>query len=93
MSKIFKYELKVVDEQDLILPDGFKILSVQNQGERITLWALVDDSAVCPKSHVTFHIFGTGHLILDYIADNYVSTVQMGNGLVWHVFTHYQQLR
>lgn len=41
-QRIYKYELQVTDNQNIMLPIGSKILTVQNQNEKACLWALVD---------------------------------------------------
>lgn len=81
---IYKYPLAVQDRQDVLLPAGSKILSVQMQRGSLQLWALVKETA----RHVpyTILIFQTG----DTLPKNYglyVDTFQMQQGdLVFHVF-------
>lgn len=62
---------------------GAKILSVQIQGDRITLWAVVDTLAdEVPRE---INIRGTGHALRGVKPDSFIGTVQDGP-YVWHVF-------
>lgn len=82
--KIYKYTLKVVEEQTISLPKGAIILTVQAQNSFfISLWAIVDPN-MQDKEYVTFEIIGTGNEI-SLRPRVYISTVQMGI-LVWHIF-------
>lgn len=85
MKTIYKYQLTITDKQTIKLPLGFKILSIQQQNYELTIWALVDPSEK-EKVNSTFYIFGTGHEIYSEQDLEYISTVQMINRLVWHVF-------
>lgn len=38
---IWKYELKVVDVQEIVMPHGAELLSVANQDGTLCLWAIV----------------------------------------------------
>lgn len=87
MEKILKYPLAIKDKQEIWMPEGSKILSVQEQYKELFVWVLADmDKPV--RGH-TFAIHGTGHPlpeIHDYYK-YYVATVLMNGGaLVWHVF-------
>lgn len=85
--KIFKYPLRTTDHQYVWLPEGFSILSVQEQrGDRVPelmLWAMVEERN--PEAAVEILIYGTGHN-LDNVPKEYLNTVQDYNGLVWHIF-------
>lgn len=84
--KIYKYKLRIVDEQILSLPDGYKILAVNVQRDDPFIWCLVDPDN--PKVDVKFFTFGTGHEIDDTIFLNYIGTYYLLNArLVYHVFT------
>jgi hypothetical protein len=82
--KIYKYSLELVPEQQVEMPLGASILTVQIQNDIPYLWALVD-----PKIHTvrrTIYIRGTGHEF-DVKAFKYINTFQLLNGeLIWHVF-------
>ena len=82
---VYKYELEVAGEQTIKLPFNAEILTVQMQGTRCCLWALVDprnelnDRVIC--------IYGTGHPIPDKIRLEYINTFQIPHlGLVFHAF-------
>lgn len=87
MLTIYKYSLQLVDDPDIVLPQGARILTVQAQHETPCIWALVDPEAALEP--VGFRVVGTGHPFPD--ADDwpaYVGTFQlMGGQLVFHVFT------
>ena len=86
MKIIYKYPLKVTDEQTLELPYGAQVLCCQVQDGEPQLWALVDSKAT-PLVGRTFRIYGTGHEV-DHVGHlKYVGTFQQLEGrLVWHVF-------
>lgn len=67
---------------ELQLPLGGRVLSVQMQGQHVTLWALVDPGADTVKRF--YDIYGTGWPIQGD-PGTHVGTVQRDNG-VWHVF-------
>lgn len=83
MQKIYKYPLLIVDEQEVEMPMGSGIMSVQMQNGQPCLWALVDTDNTPEKRKI--FIRGTGHP-----ADGmgrYISTFQMKGGeLVFHAF-------
>lgn len=82
--KIFKYPLLSVGAQNLMLPKGAKILSVQFQGEALCVWALVDPDAI--PAPVMIWIIGTGDsLPLPSVEMEHLGTVQVGK-FVWHIF-------
>ena len=84
MTRIFKYPLLVIDEPEVIMPEGAKILCVQTQYDQPVLWALVDDAK--PLKSKVFRIVGTGRAI-DFETEGYVGTFQvLEGGLVFHVF-------
>lgn len=82
---VYKYELEVTAEQTIKLPFNAAILTVQMQGARCCLWALVD-----PRNELTERsicIFGTGNPIPDKIRLKYINTFQIPSlGLVFHAF-------
>lgn len=97
MSKvIYKYPLRVVDSQLVLMPTGAKILSVQAQNGTLCMWAVVDEmpenQSNVSVEYRTFYIFGTGNSIpagmpTHVVSDHkyFIGTVQM-DGFVWHVF-------
>jgi len=87
MKRIFKYDLEIIDEQNLILPHEYEILTVQPQGEKLCLWAMVNSASI--YKNITIRMYGTGHLIVleEFETLKYISTVQLYAGsLVLHCF-------
>jgi hypothetical protein len=80
MKRIYKYEFK---EGSIEMPIGAKILSIQNQDDRLYIWALVDTDAECEFRYFT--IVGTGHDFPEADEFNYINTIQDGP-FVWHIF-------
>lgn len=83
MKTILKYPLEITDEQRIEMPEGAQILCAQMQGESLVLWANVERYA--PKRSVLIVITGTGLQSPDG-SFSYVSTVQLDECRVWHVF-------
>ncbi len=99
MSVIWKYDLKVTDEQVLDLPEGAQILSVQQQagsllaGSPLQLWALVDPDNAWERRF--FHVVGTGNsmpiLSRGECLTHLATVVTVRGALVWHVFEQAQK--
>ena len=85
MKAVFKYALKVADEQKLTLPANAEILSVANQNENIVLYALVDTSVRGLQNH-TIYIHGTGHVVSGGNIAFIGTVVLHGGRLMFHVF-------
>ena len=83
MQNIYKYTIPTIGQSRLNLPRNANILSVQNQHDKITLWALVDTSE--PNETRFFEVYGTGQPCPYADRQQYIGTVQIA-GLVWHVF-------
>jgi hypothetical protein len=86
---IYKYLLQ--DTQNIELPKGARILSVGQQKNMIFIWAVIDPTQ--PKEIRRFHVFGTGHLVPEHIANcgYFIGTVHLFDGaLVFHVFEDFQ---
>jgi hypothetical protein len=89
METIYKYPLKLTGEQTIEMPRGAEILSVQDQGGTICVWALVDTKS--ETKQYTFRIYGTGHELpeqcgmFERMIYAHVGSVQQ-DGFVWHVF-------
>lgn len=82
---VYKYELKITDEQIIRLPFAAEILTVQMQRDKCCLWALVDPMNECEER--TICIYGTGHPVPNKIRLKYISTFQIQHlGLVFHAF-------
>jgi hypothetical protein len=83
-KQIWKFNFPIKDDFQIEMPKGANILTVQNQHERGTLWAICDTEA--EKEIRNFSITGTGHPI-DPVNKDYIGTFQTSNGsLVWHLF-------
>jgi len=85
MKTIYKYNLGT-SSKHIMLPIGSKILTAQNQSDKIVLWALIDPNE---QRQIQFSIMVilTGSLIEDeedYIL-HYISTVQI-HEIVYHIF-------
>ena len=79
---IWKFPLELTNKQEVQMPVGANVISVDNQHGQICMWALVNDEA--EKETRTFEVVGTGHYMRDIDRD-FVGTVQQGP-FVWHVF-------
>ena len=83
MKTVYKYNLASTDVQELILPAGAVILSVEEQYGDIVLYALVDteEAKMQPR---TIYIHGTGH---EVYGEYFIGTVKLLEGsLMFHVF-------
>lgn len=85
-TTIWKYDLKLASIQTIRMPKRAKVLTAQNQFQKIRLWVLVNPEL--PTEQRNFRIIGTGQDILELNKTlKYISTVQLDNGsLVWHIF-------
>lgn len=84
MQKIYKYKIKVMDEQDIQIPNGAEILSVAEQYGEIVLYANVDPEADLIPYHIS--VRGTGHSAVG-LRHKFLGTVKLADGaLMFHVF-------
>ena len=82
---IWKYQLKMVDDQKIEMPLGSQILSVQVQHGEPCMWVAVRPDQ--PTVSRSIRIAGTGHHLPGWSANNFVGTFQLAGGqLVFHVF-------
>lgn len=87
MKTIYKYKLQTTDEQQILMPEGAEILTVQLQDGEPQLWALVETEL--PKTKRYIEIFGTGNPITGIGPHKYIATYQLrGGALVFHVFEY-----
>jgi len=88
MKTIWKYPLQCTDHQEVMMPEGSKILCVQTQAGRPCLWALVDADPLTTKHRRRILVSGTGHHLPEPFHGHYIGTFQLeGDGaLVFHVF-------
>ena len=90
MKTIYKYVLSTV-QRSVSIPDKAKILSCQAQGFDICLWCEVDADEPIVLRY--FEVIGTGWDLSEYSdALNFLATVQLPNGLVYHVFEELQKV-
>lgn len=80
-NRIWKFELGFTDFQQIWMPSGAKILTVQIQNGIPCLWAMVDSIAEYEWRNIG--IVGTGNPI--NFKGEYIDTIQL-DGFVWHVF-------
>lgn len=85
---IWKFNLTDKDDDFVIsIPHTHRILSVGEQDGHIVMWALVDPNAPTMKKQMT--VVGTGwqgYVMDGILSKRFVGTVQMPDGLVFHVF-------
>lgn len=85
--KIFKYPVTISDEQNVVMPAGAQILTVQIQGRTPVLWALVDETGLPTQRRIEVH--GTGNPIPEG-KRQYIATIQTHQGqFVWHFFERF----
>lgn len=83
MRTIWKFEIPISDAFSIPMPRAAKVLAVGEQNHGLVMWA--DVSTNQPKLPRRFSVRGTGNPI-PHTYDAYIGTVQMSNGLVWHVY-------
>ena len=87
MKKIWKYELKGLDEQVIMMPKGSVIIAGKVLFNVPVIYAIIDakEKEMEAKS-VT--VFGTGHDIdINITSWTYLDTIMTHNdNLVWHIF-------
>lgn len=89
---ILKQPLSIQDKQTLSLP-GNKVepISVKEQNGRLVMYYKTDldlhsISQEGPFKDIVILIAGTGHTRSDIEKADYIGTVVMSNGLVWHCY-------
>lgn len=90
MKVIWKYAVKMQDEQEIEMPKNAKMLTVQVQNDVPCIWALVDPNET--KELVKFRIVGTGNEFEDAMVmdSRYIGTFQLPlHSLVFHLFLIY----
>lgn len=86
MTTIWKFPIALLERQVIQMPKGAHPLSVQMQGNTITLWAMVNTEH--PMEDREIRIVGTGREADS--RDHYLGTVQV-DGFIWHIFEHYEK--
>jgi hypothetical protein len=87
MKRIHKYPFTIEDDVIVHLPLNAQIISIQLQGDIPCVWAVVNPLEEYIETK-QFKVFGTGHPMPDTIlrTHEFRSTLQLSNGLVFHVF-------
>lgn len=85
MLTIYKYPLKLEENQIIKMPAGAEILTVQLQKNKPVLWAKVDDESPKEES-VMIKLAVTGGELNACEMLHYLATVQMQHGIVLHCF-------
>lgn len=81
-KRIYKFNILVATDQEIHMPRGARVLSVQTQHDTPQMWVLVDDTQ--PYEGRVFSVYGTGHSVPED-PGRYRGTWQEGS-LVWHLF-------
>jgi hypothetical protein len=81
---IYKYTIDQTPGGSIFqMPAGWEIISAQEQDGSICIWAIVDPEK--KPTDVWIAIYGTGSPLRN-INQQFIATVQMNDGLVWHLF-------
>lgn len=80
MKVICKYPIR---GSKISVPTGARVLHCGLQGNDICVWAAVNPAAAHVERRC--YVFATGEAFADRL-EAYVGTIQMSNGLVFHVF-------
>jgi hypothetical protein len=81
---IYKYLLRTVDEQIVLMPPGAEILSVATQNNVPCIWALVEPGGGSVPHR--FGIYGTGHPLPEDLGEFVGTFFMFDKTLVFHVF-------
>lgn len=86
---IWKYNISIeAGRQEIQLPKGAEILSIQNQYGGIAMWVLVEENTKKEEDKIRyFEVYGTGHPIPLETGREYIATVLI-SPFVWHIFEH-----
>lgn len=85
---IYKYPLEITDYQFITVGDRkANPLSVAEQNGKLCIWVSLDENYAAGGETMEISIVGTGNRQCGALGD-FVGTVLMSNGLVWHVFAN-----
>lgn len=88
MRTIWKYELKILDDQIVEVPFCSEFLSLHTQNGKPCIWVYVDsEETKKEKWHIS--MFGTGHEVSGHFAKFLGTILTHGDALVWHAFLKY----
>jgi hypothetical protein len=84
MKTIYKYPIKITDEQEIIMPQGAEVIhaGLDPQGTPC-VWAQVDTKA--EPEPVSILVYGTGHQ-MQFEPLKHVGSFIHEGCFVWHVF-------
>lgn len=82
MKTIHKYDLS--GSRSHLIPEGFKILHVASQYDRICVWCEVDTAS--KNKLVKFRVYGTGWNLDEEPSGHYIGTVLTQESYVWHIY-------
>lgn len=84
---IWKRVLDGVDEQEIEVPAGARMLCAREQNEKICVWFRCNPDPAIARVKRTIVIAGTGQAAPEYLDANYLGTAVLYDGsLVFHVF-------
>lgn len=81
--RIYKYPIRITDEQTILLPKGAQPLSIGYQSGDIMLWCLIDPDA--EKAAREIRVVGTGH-DFEPTGWQYLGSAWWTPPFVWHVW-------
>ena len=88
--KVIKFTLDESDRTERHVPEDFTPISVQVQGETVTVWGETwfENPREAPTRPMTFFIVGTGWEVkADRVKTHFIDTVQVLEGaIIWHVY-------
>ena len=84
MQTVYKYEMSPLIVQVIEIPSGGVCRHVGEQNGNICLWVEVDTDR--PMLDRTLRIVGTGHPLPKDEELDFLGTVPMANGLVFHIY-------
>ncbi len=82
---IYKYDLFATSKEEIQMPAGAEMLSIQMQFDKLKLWAIVDTNEAHRETK-NILIYATGEEVTE---DNirFIQTIQMDRGnLIFHIF-------
>lgn len=89
MRAIFKYPIDIAGNTVLLVPTDFELLDIGEQRGGLVAWGVAEikDSGapINRMFEIKLCIRGTGRTLQGNEGD-FIKTVQMANGLVWHIF-------
>ena len=89
MKRIFKYEVKIEDEQVLALPSDAEILHFGLQSGVPYIWVKLDPKELLnPEKPLNrrFKVVGTGHVFSDEFTEYIGTVIGHEDVFVWHLF-------